>query len=189
MISSKFFNFIDTPGHGGPPGHGEDADGALKVREQAIKKGFSQNLKGVINVVSYGYHEGEPPAPAGAFDKDGVVSDVFLGNNRQREIDALAEWTTMFAHPKAPSRLMTVVTKADLWWHEKDVVLKHYRSGKYFKSLGPAQNCDHVVVSCSSVFHKFYGKGATDGSFDQEDRGKLRNELLRQLLLSARPKK
>jgi len=187
MISSKFFNFIDTPGHGGPPGHLHDEGGATQARRAAIKEAFGKPLAAVINVVSYGYHEAKPPAPAEAFDADRNISESFLEINRAREIKAMEEWVGMFGHPHAPTRLITVVTKADLWWSRRAEVLGHYSKNSYFKSLGPAKNIAHVIVESSSVFHKFYGEGALDGSFDQEQRAELRGELLRQLLLLQPP--
>ena len=186
MISSKFFNFIDTPGHGGPPGHLDAEGGATIARSKAIKDAFGETLAGVINVVSYGYHETKPPAPTGAFDADHKVSEDFLNINRDREIKALTEWIGMFQNPHAPTRLITVITKADLWWSQQEKVLKHYQSEGYFKALGPVQNIEHVVVEFSSVRQKFYGEGIIDGMFDDQERAKLRAELLRQLLLLSR---
>lgn len=184
-IKTEFLEFVDTPGHGGPPGHDEDG-GQRKERTDAIHRAFKKKrFVGVINVVSYGYHQGEGHAPDDVFEvRSNKVSASFLAKRREREIKALSEWTSKFDDPSTPTWLMTVVTKADLWWSQKSKVLRHYKSGAYFRALASAKEAAHVI-SFSSVFRKFYGKGPTDGEFDQEDRSQLRDHLLRQLLLSA----
>ena len=55
--------------------------------------------------------------------------------------------------------MLTVVTKQDLWWEERDVVKKHYESGTYMRFLDAlkeskgTQNFHHEFVSASLVMN------------------------------------
>jgi hypothetical protein len=57
----------------------------------------------------------------------------------------------------APIWVLTLVTKQDLWWNERDVVEKHYTEGKYGKVVKEClgnkseRNFRHEVVSASLV--------------------------------------
>ena len=93
--------------------------------------------------------------------------------NREREIKAVQEWNEILGG-NASYRLLTVITKADLWWHIQEEVYAHYETGEYFESLGSAKFLTPVSAHHSSVFHKFYGIGPLSGAFDEQDRALAR---------------
>nr|VFK13383.1 MAG: hypothetical protein BECKLFY1418C_GA0070996_100323 [Candidatus Kentron sp. LFY] len=79
-------------------------------------------------------------------------------------------------------RLLTVITKADLWWHLGDRVFSHYEKGEYFQGLGAAQPLGPAVTHHCSVFHKLYGIGPLSGHFDEQDRILARANLLKSMI-------
>ena len=169
-IVKEPFIFVDTPG-----------DLPLKDRRiSAIRDAMKTDLAGVINVVSYGYHEYRI-GKRGPI-KDGSINEEFLEKHREEEIKALNEWTMLLGGRETADWLITVVTKADLWWDRHDEVMAHYRSGPYAEALGEAKSLRPNVLEYCSVFHKFYGEGAMSGVFDEEDRIRTRANLLRVLL-------
>lgn len=119
-ISKQPFVFIDTPGQTLHKGR----------RISSIREAMAGKIDGVINVVSYGYHEyriGKKEAIA----SDGTINESFLERHRLVEMEALKEWTLLLGGRETARWLITVVSKADLWWHQREEVLAHYQSGKY----------------------------------------------------------
>lgn len=171
QISDQPFIFVDTPGqvHHAPR------------RLEAIRETMAQGISGIINVVSYGYHEYRRGIKE-VFNDDGTVRESYLQGHRQVEIDAVKEWSALLGDRTTAGWLITVVTKADLWWDRKDEVMDHYLVGEYFHGLGDAQNLNPAVIHYCSVFHRFYGVGQLSGMFDESDRTMVRGHLLRTLL-------
>jgi hypothetical protein len=169
------FRFIDTPG---------DTSSAMKdERIDAIRESISARggIAGVINVVSYGYHEYQVTKEK-IFLADGSVDPAFLIKHREIEIQQLDEWTPLLGSPITVDWLITVVTKADLWWDQRNAVHDHYTSGIYYKALGQAQSLKPKVVMHSSIFSKFYGEAPHSGYFDEKDRQDLKLQLVQALL-------
>nr|VFK35204.1 MAG: small GTP-binding protein domain-containing protein [Candidatus Kentron sp. MB]VFK77193.1 MAG: small GTP-binding protein domain-containing protein [Candidatus Kentron sp. MB] len=165
-IHSIPFSFIDTPGQ----------EAHESVRMHAIRK-HCGSVDLVINVVCYGYHEyarGKTQAITG----DGSIDPKYLEMNRTREISAVQEWNGILGGV-APYRLLTVIAKADIWWHLHEEVSFHYEQGEYFKALGAAKSLNPVVTPHSSVFHKLYGVGPLSGHFDEQNRILTRANLLK----------
>lgn len=101
----------------------------------------------------------------------------------------MAEWTELLGDRQTTHWLITVVTKADLWWDRHREVIDYYTSGPYHMALGSAQSLNPKVLHHSSVFHKFYGRVPMSGMFDQNDREIARKhfaEVLLSALLSPR---
>lgn len=172
-IAKTPFEFIDTPGQI------PHKSRRLEAITQAIT-----GCSGVINVVSYGYHEGRT-GKQNAILPNGKISTDFLQRGRTLELTSLQEWTSLLGAAGTPTWLMTVVTKADLWWHLREEVLTHYQEGAYAKKLRDVQMMKPVVLEYCSVFHKFYREGALSGYFDEADRAQLKEHLLRQLLTAV----
>jgi energy-coupling factor transporter ATP-binding protein EcfA2 len=170
-IKKQPFVFVDVPG--------QALHSPRRIR--AIRETMSRGLSGIINVVSYGYHEYRI-GKAKAVTAHGIVNEAFLKKHRQVEIDALAEWTSLLGSRDTTGWLINVITKADLWWNRKDKVLQHYVSGPYFEALGEAKSLEPIFLEYCSVFHKFYGDGTLSGNFDESDRVRARGNLLRTLL-------
>jgi hypothetical protein len=170
QIENQPFRFIDTPGQ----------DEHISRRSLAFREATSQGATGIINVVANGYHEYDVD-PDKALTKSGKVREEFLGIHRNAEIEALDEWIHLV--PASRARwLLTVVSKADLWWHEREQTLDHYRSGEYGKRVKEDTRLHHWVLPYCSVIHRFYGRGSVSGHFDDAERRRTRTHLLSSLL-------
>ena len=174
-LSQRPFIFKDTPGqiHHAPR--------RLEAIKEAMK--LRGGIAGIINVVSYGYHESRV-MPKPQITADGKVEDAFLIKQRQLELEMLSEWTPLLGGTDSANWLITVVTKADLWWQQRIDVMKHYETGAYFQSLGEAQALKPVVLEYSSVFQTFYGEGHLAGGFQDSDRLRAKARMI-QMLLAA----
>jgi hypothetical protein len=139
-----------------------------------------EGISGIINVVSYGYHEWRIEEREKPTSPDGSIKEEYLEKHRDIEIELLSEWLPFF-DSKNVSWLITVVNKADLWWHEKDNVLKYYNSGKYYETLGSAFTSPVTQEYCS-VIHKFYGEGNLSGKFDNSDKVNAKTRLLKKII-------
>src|SRR5882672_3494873 len=148
------------------------------IREAMAAKG---GIEGVINVVSYGYHEYQVTRDK-AVDPHGKADPDFLVQHRRIEIDQLDEWTPLIGSPITTRWLITLVTKADLWWEERDLFREYYINGPYFTALRGAQALKPKVVMYSSVFSKFYGEAPHSGYFDEKDRLELKLQFVQALL-------
>ena len=170
-ISKARFTFTDTPGD-----IVRDTERKKAYRE-AIKKGLS----GIINVVSYGYHEYRVDKDA-VFAPSGKIRSAYLARHRQAEVEALAEWAELLADSTVTPALITVVSKADLWWDRLAHVLRHYQTGDYRRALGRVRTLNHLVIPYCSISKRFLGEGRPSANFDDNDRVNLRAALLQQLL-------
>lgn len=132
-------------------------------------------------MVAYGYHEYQTTKEK-VFLANGVVDPAFLAKHREIEIQQLDEWTALLGSPVTTNWLITVITKADLWWDQRSVAVQHYTSGPYYAALGSAQSLHPKVVMHSSVFSKFYGEAPLSGYFDERDRQELKQQLIQALL-------
>lgn len=169
-ISEQLFDFTDLPGQ----------RMHSRRRQPVFQKGLAGGLGGIINVVSYGYHEYEA-ARSDAIGQDGTISQTYLENRRLAELAALDEWVPLRASASVPW-IITVVTKADLWWHDWPAIRAYYEIGPYRDRLEAGGAVVHTVLPYASVVHKFYGKIPVSGHFDDEDRHKRRAALFRVLL-------
>lgn len=97
-------------------------------------------------------------------------------------MDALDEWAYLMGTEDVSKWLLTVVTKADLWYDQRTEALEHYRSGPYCRRLRKNTDLDHTVIEYCAVFHKFFGVAPLSGKFDDEDRHRSRAHLLETLL-------
>jgi energy-coupling factor transporter ATP-binding protein EcfA2 len=165
-LNGVLIDFIDTPGQ-------------LEHRprrDEALKQALKLDLKGVINFVSYGYHEYGVPANEVIYN--GRVRSSYLQEHRQREIDLLTEWAPLMG----AEWILTVVTKADIWYDDQQEALAHYAQGEYFKQLRNAYpTAHHVVRGYSSISARFYDSIPGAESFDDRIRTSLRAEIFRAL--------
>jgi energy-coupling factor transporter ATP-binding protein EcfA2 len=173
IVNSKAYRFIDTTGD---ETRGDDRNKAM--REAMAAKG---GIAGILNVVCYGYHEYDVPR-AKVFSPDGAVRPEFLAMHRQVEIRQLDEWNLLLGDQVTSHWLITVVTKADLWYDRHDEVIEHYSKGTYFDALDAARVLRPRVLPYSSVFRKFYGEAPMAGTFDQENHKAAREKLIDALI-------
>jgi GTPase Era involved in 16S rRNA processing len=174
-IDNQPFIFIDTPGQ----------EHHQVRRRDEVRKALGQGISGVINVVSYGYHEWREAGDIPAFNTNGTINDDYLEIHRNQEINLLSEWTELLGDRETVDWLITVVTKADLWWDKRKEIMNYYQAGSYYNALGNAQSLVPIVLEYCSVFHKFYNQGRLCGTFDEKDKGRVRSHLLNQLILST----
>jgi energy-coupling factor transporter ATP-binding protein EcfA2 len=168
------FIFVDTPGQ----------ERHKSRRLKAIRESLAGGISGVVNVVSYGYHEYRIGS-RDAVDNNGKVSEEFLSAHRKIEMAALEEWMPILGGPEAAGWVITVVTKADLWWNRRDEVLEYYRTGAYYDALGSAKSLHPVVLEYSSVFQKYFGKAPMSGDFGDADRLRAKAHLIEELLAAV----
>jgi hypothetical protein len=159
----------DTPGQRGHSSR----------RLQSIRNAMKQG-DGVINVVSYGYHEYDISSSE-ALTKSGEVKEAFLKQHRLIEIEQLREWNQLLSAGLKKPWLITLVSKADLWWDDRHAVKEHYETGEYFQALGDAQQMNPTVCLYSSIRHKFFSTAPVSGFFDDDERLRLRADFFRVL--------
>ncbi|WNV09015.1 GTPase domain-containing protein [Tardiphaga sp. 709] len=170
-INDSLFDLIDTPGQ---LEHRPRRDAETK---EAIK----QKLHGIINFVSYGFHEYGVPLQDVISGEQ--VKPEYLQEHQKREIDLIAEWAPLMS----TEWVLTVVTKADIWWDSRETVAQHYQGGAYQKRLARLfPNAHHIVRPYSSISSRFYGTIPGSGSFDDSVRSACRAEVFRVLAEAAK---
>lgn len=166
----------DTPGHRIDP---DDVDSPRlnPQLEKAIEKG---PYLGILNVVSYGYHQYLQ-------DRPNLASRTALANytreHRKHEIVGLKSWAPYLGKIGHDPFIITVVTKADLWLGTKGV-LAYYESGDFYDELCAATgrpSVEHAVVRMSSRRQKFYGQIDPKEGWDDDDRAAARTNLIDQI--------
>jgi hypothetical protein len=152
-------------------------------RNRAIRS-VQNTPYGILNVVSYGYHEYRATVKDAV--KDGRADPDFLARHRQVEIDLLRRSILLMDDDPNLAFFFTIITKSDLWWHERDNVLDHYEKGDYASVLSELNFIGpKTAIGYCSVLHPFFGTAASGGSYSDEDRMKARNELLTALVSAA----
>lgn len=164
---------IDTAGH----------KERKQLRKQEIKQILiEEKAKGLLNVVSYGFHE---------FDIDTLnkvkepftnkISESFLAQNRELEVEQLNEWVSLLELTNV-EWVITLVTKADLWWDSHNEVREFYENGAYAEVLKKHNRVitNYVIPYCS-VIEPYFGI-STSSTFGQRYREGLSNNFLKTLL-------
>ncbi len=143
-LNGALVDFIDTPGQ-------------LEhkpIRGDALKQAIKINLKGIINFVSYGYHEYGGMHVSNVIE-NGHAKPNFLDEHRKREIELLGEWAPLMS----TEWVLTVVTKADIWYDDQQEVIRYYSRGPYHDQLkGLFPNAHHFVRPYSSISRRFYSQ-------------------------------
>jgi len=153
-------------------------------RLNAIRQQMAKGKFGIINVVCFGYHEGVGNK-TDAIDSSGKVKQDYLEHCRKLEIDAVSEWSSLLGSRDTANWLITVVNKADLWWHQQEEVMHYYTSGAYAQNLGDAKVLGPIVVPYCATIHKFFDEGALSAHFDVNDQIHCKARLLTALLSSV----
>lgn len=111
--------------------------------------------RGVINVVSWGYHStGIDYKRHQAYDSTRTPEqnlDAFLDYNRREETSALDAIVPHLRMVSGKFWMITLVTKQDLWWRERESVVRHYQEGEY-----GARIADITAVKGSEEFVHMY---------------------------------
>lgn len=171
-IGNSPFIVIDTPG--------QRFDEAK--RKEEIKEAIRRPVDGVVNVVCFGYHEAEESGGRDAFPAapGRIAKADYLKRRQQVEIELLSEWVPLFLDDTA-GWVLTVVTKADLWWPDTgEQIRKTYEAGTYATQL-ERFSAKHSVLPYCSIIEPFYGT-RTGGRFGDHHKWALRSMLLETIL-------
>lgn len=168
-IDQEIFMFMDTPG--------QKLHSAL--RNDALLDSLGTPKLGIINVVSWGFHENRTGGSEAIVR--GKPDETWLSRHRDIEIEYLKEWAPFAAG--RPEWVFTVISKADLWWNRRDEVFSYYEdpAGDYVKTLKDAGIRNHAVLGYCSVRHHFYGT-PINGGLDDKTRTDLQQQLLNAML-------
>jgi hypothetical protein len=139
--------------------------------------------KGLINVVSWGYHSTELEYNRHEVYRQGIDEPEYINNfltyNRNGEIRALNELAPHLTAAEGKIWMITLVTKQDLWWPERYNVEKYYKDGEYDKciqriiSVKGAENFSHNYYSVSLILENLRTKdgnvlASTTSGYDQQ---------------------
>jgi GTPase SAR1 family protein len=175
-IGNKFLSIMDTPG--------QRQFGTS--RRQSYRQFLEQDFCGLINVVADGYHEYDKGGQvrAQAIDRNGKAAPAFLEGHRRSELEQVAEWASSLRLNLKTRWMITVVNKADLWWHERERVLFHYEQGSYKTALDTAgiNPRTSVVLPFCATIHKFFDTAPTSGYLDVKDQTEQHGRLIKVLL-------
>ncbi len=166
-IEGRLFEFIDTPGqilH-------------KSRRIHAIRDCLSTGISGVLNIAAFGYHE------YGTDTKEvltnGYINPKYQTKHLELEIQLINEWAPLLKD----EWIITVISKADLWWDNHNQVIDHYSKGDYSVALNSAnQQSAKIVRPFCSTMSKFYNALSCSGNFDDTQRRKYRNSLFATLI-------
>lgn len=123
----------------------------------------------IINVVSWGYHSfGELSYQQSSLYKSGITNQEFLKiyteEHRQEELQALTKIAPHLSVADSKKRkilLITLVTKQDLWWHDRLKIQDYYQKGEYENTIQAirnklgSSNFIHEYCSASLVLENF----------------------------------
>ena len=134
-----------------------------------IQRGIiNGKVKGIINVVAYGYHSIEETKISEIeLYKKGMTTQQFVdahtNRKRQLEIALLTKIQQSIEMAKRDIWMLTVVTKQDLWWNDNvgQTVEMFYKSGEYHQIIATitkrrgTDHFQHEYVSMSPVINNF----------------------------------
>ena len=128
LSSGRKIIFLDTPGHQSAEMH----------RGEILNQISRGKIRGVINVVNYGYQDSLElqEHPDTAFNVDTKeVKLSFLKENRKLEITRTKEFISRITPNIKLDWVITVINKADIWYSNKEEVYNYYSKGEYGKEL------------------------------------------------------
>lgn len=171
VLDNHPFLLIDTPG--------QRLDEAK--RKRAVTAALADGIEGIVNVVAFGYHEAAEAKAELAVPEDGkrIARADYLATRRGVELELLSEWVPFFG-AESVKWVLTVVSKADLWWPEADKAVSHYLEGGYASTI-TEMGVGHSVLPHCSVIEPFYGH-KTSGKFGDHHRANLQSHLRETLI-------
>jgi hypothetical protein len=144
-----------------PPGQTREELGKRARWDELQQKMISSKRYIVINVVCYGYHS---LAQIGGYKEHSLYTrdltkqnfmKLYLAKRREQEIEILREeLLPQLKIAKGDLRLITLVTKQDLWWDDRRLVREHYQEGEYSDLIAELSghrgvHFNHAYVSCA----------------------------------------
>ena len=110
----------------------------------------------LVNVVAYGYHALSESRP---LEKRAGIVNEYLDESRQRELILLDDIAGYIEKTTMPMKMLTLVTKQDLWWNQSEAVGSYYEQGDYAKRIDKIrsakgkQNFIHEFAYTSLYMH------------------------------------
>lgn len=160
--------------------------------------------RGIINVVSWGYHSSELAMNEMKEYQPGMKEDEFLEaytqSRRQREIEIIRELTPRVKDARHKIWMITLATKQDIWWKQREDVKRHYMEGEYagcindiLKKRGE-RYFYHEYMSASLVLSNFVSGtrellAPTAEGYDQNIQWANQSRLLESIRAFAKRKK
>ena len=130
-------------------------------------------IKGLINVVNYGYQDSEllQAAPDQVFKVgSSEVKPEFLKENRKREIQRTKEFVERIGPDVKMKWVITLINKADIWHKDKKEVETYYKSGEYYTAIESLiRACRLELRSFCSVITPFGNREMTL-SYSEQDK-------------------
>jgi len=164
--------FIDTPGH----------DQYKFARREEIDKIIKSGVEGIINIVSYGYHETGEVDGNTVFSEDGKIKVKYLESNKTYEKRQLAEWLPRISPNQNVKWIINLVTKADVWWDDKENVQLYYEKGDYGKEFDQYRKFMKVInLPYCSLVKPFFGE-VNSSKFGEQEKRILKSHLLNELI-------
>ncbi len=104
--------------------------------DELYKKMASANRYAIINFLCWGYHSlSKIDLADHALYKPGMSTNdflsLYLAERRTVEVAIMRELIPHLKSTPGKLRLITLVTKQDLWWDERTQVRQHYQNGEY----------------------------------------------------------
>lgn len=173
QIANEPFAFHDIPG--------ESIFRTCGFRQDVLRA-VSQGHVGVIDVVSFGYHEYGTVAPREALTKAGLPRRRFLTDHQSYEIGESETWGPTLAALGLVDWWITAITKADLWWNDRDEVVDHYVSGAYAVALETFCDVPWRVVEYCAVSDPFFGVAPGSSRFPRGKSQQCHSDLFKTIL-------
>ena len=165
-VNNELFEFIEAPGE----------IAKFEIRGSAIKDARDNAHGLILNVVADGYHEYSEANIPELEGFDGRASERYLDIHREIEIELLSEWCHRLSQDEKKPRVVTVISKADLWWSDRESIVSFYKNGEYSRVIN-GFGFDHAIVCYCSRIHKIHGIGLLDSHFDETTKEVLRGHL------------
>ncbi len=121
--NGRKIEFVDLPGH----------VTLRPARNKFMDEITTNKIKGIINVVNYGYNDVEENDVDVFKTGENEIKAAYLRDNRKNELNQLSEWLVRI-HSDKNNKLewiITIINKADIWYSQKDEVKKYYEEGEY----------------------------------------------------------
>lgn len=153
------------------------------LRKTEITELFRNKGEGIINIVSYGYHEGPAENINEVFYDKNKLKTEYVDKCLKKEIDQLNQWVHFMSITEI-KWVITLVTKADVWWSDQwKSVKKYYESGDYGNKISKLKEngIQHIILPYCSIIEPFYEiKGSEE--FGETKKNELHERFLRELL-------
>lgn len=169
-ILDKQIEFFDNPGE----------IAKSEERRQSFMETFNdKNYKGIINVVSYGYHE---TGYENEDIKNAETKAAFLTRHREIELQHLTEWlpTAFISQTKW---IITLVNKADIWQANNKEVIEYYKNGEYAKAFENSRMTQrHIMLPYCATIQSFMHQKQQDFLFSDTEKYAMKQYFTENLI-------